>query len=146
GADLEVVQRTAEHVLAPAADWISRPGSPWFAWIHLYDPHEPYTPPPPYAERYASDPYTGEVAYTDFALGTFLDRLHAAGALDRTLVIVTADHGESLGEHGERTHGLFAYDATIRVPLIWWSRATGPAVISQPASLVDVMPSILDLT
>jgi arylsulfatase A-like enzyme len=183
GTSLEVVQRTAEEVLEPAARWITAPSTPapgttapstsapstpapgarapstsapstsapitqhpFFAWVHLYDPHEPYAPPEPYRSRYAADAYAGEIAYADAALGAFLDRLRAAGALDRTLVVVTADHGESLGEHGERTHGLFAYDATIRVPLVLWTAtATTPAVVASPARLVDVMPTILDL-
>jgi arylsulfatase A-like enzyme/Flp pilus assembly protein TadD len=154
GADLEVVQRSAEQVLAPAADWIlgaqpalsPQPRAPWLAWIHLYDPHEPYTPPEPYRSRYASDLYAGEIAYADQALGTFLDRLRAAGALDRTLVVVTSDHGESLGEHGERTHGLFAYDSTLRVPLVLWSAGTlRPGTFEGPARLVDIMPTVLDL-
>jgi arylsulfatase A-like enzyme/Flp pilus assembly protein TadD len=162
-ADLEVVQRTAEQVLEPAARWIageqpsalspdtSRPGSPerrppWFAWVHLYDPHEPYDPPAPYRSRYATDPYAGEVAYTDASLGSFLDRLSAAGHLSNTLVVVAADHGESLGDHGERTHGLFAYDATLRVPLVMWAPPRlHSAVATFPARLVDVAPTIVDL-
>jgi arylsulfatase A-like enzyme/Flp pilus assembly protein TadD len=164
GSALEVVQRTADQVLAPAAAWItsgtnhnttspqpapspeSRTPNPFFAWIHLYDPHEPYQPPEPHRSRYAADPYTGEVAYVDSALGAFLERLRAAGALADTLVIVTSDHGESLGEHGERTHGLFAYNATLSVPLIIWTAdRLRPAVVSSPARLVDVMPTVLDL-
>src|SRR5260370_15820864 len=135
-ADLDVVQRAAEQVLAPAYDWIARHESripnpesraanpqspianPWFAWIHLYDPHEPYTPPEPYRSRYLSDPYAGEIAYADASLGAFLDRLRAAHALDRTLVVIASDHGEPLGDHGERTHGPFAYESTLRVRLI----------------------------
>ena len=151
-ADLEVVQRTAEQVLEPAAQWIQadQPSAvshqPFFAWVHLYDPHEPYSPPEPYRSRYASDPYGGEIAYTDAALGSFLDRLRDSGRLASTLVVVAADHGESLGEHGERTHGLFAYDATLRVPLIVWApQKIRAAVISSPARLVDVAPTILDL-
>src|SRR5207237_7380451 len=90
-------------------------------WTHLYDPHEPYDPPEPYKSRYATDPYSGEIAYADANLGATLTQLQQARALERTLVAVAADHGESLGEHGERTHGLFAYDATVRVPLIIWA-------------------------
>jgi arylsulfatase A-like enzyme/Flp pilus assembly protein TadD len=154
GADLEVVQRTAEQVLAPAADWIlgaqpppnPQPPVPWLAWVHLYDPHEPYAPPEPYRSRYAADLYAGEIAYADAAMGTFLDRLRSAGALDRTLVVVTSDHGESLGEHGERTHGLFAYESTLRVPLVFWSAgALRPGTFEGPARLVDIMPTVLDL-
>jgi choline-sulfatase len=171
-SNLEVVQRTAEQVLAPAAEWILRSASPqppapqppapgpqprvpgpqprvpgpWFCWVHLYDPHEPYTPPEPFASRYASDPYSGEVAYADSALAAFFERLRAAGALNRALVVIASDHGESLGEHGERTHGLFAYDSTLRVPLLVWAPpAIRPAVVSRPARLVDIMPTVLDL-
>ena len=157
-ADLEVVQRTAEQVLAPAYEWITNPKSqispnpksqipnPFFIWVHLYDPHEPYSPPEPYRSRYGADPYAGEIAYADASLGAFLDRLRGSGALSNTVVVVAADHGESLGDHGERTHGLFAYDATLRVPLIVWAPSRiYPAVVSNPARLVDVAPTILDL-
>jgi arylsulfatase A-like enzyme len=167
GSNLEVVQRTAEQVIAPAADWIfarrsslvprdstmpshesraTSHGQPWFGWIHLYDPHEPYAPPEPFRSRYGSDSYAGEIAYADAVLGQFLDRLRASGALDHTLVVITSDHGESLGEHGERTHGLFAYEATLRVPLILWAKgAIQPTVSRAPSRLVDLMPTVLDL-
>ena len=162
GGAPEVVQRPAEQVLSSAADWIfgsalsplpsalSNPSPltphPFFAWIHLYDPHEPYAPPEPYRSRYAADPYAGEVAYTDASLGAFLDRLRSAGALSRTLIVVAADHGESLGEHGERTHGLFAYDATLRVPLVLWAPAAlAPGALNGLTRLIDVAPTILDL-
>jgi len=158
---LEPVQRNAEQVLAPALDWIvggsspqaPSPASPqppapgrWFAWVHLYDPHEPYAPPEPYRSRYSSEPYDGEIAFTDAALGSFLNRIRAAAALENTLVVIAADHGESLGEHGERTHGLFAYDATLRVPLIIWAPPRiAAAVFTDPIRLVDVAPTLLDL-
>ena len=150
GSNLEVVQRTAEQVLEPATEWILKPSAishqPWFVWVHLYDPHEPYAAPEPFASRYGADPYAGEVAYADAALGTFFERLRAAGALEHTLVVITSDHGESLGEHGERTHGLFAYDATLRVPLVVWAPPTiRPIVVTSPARLVDIMPTVLDL-
>ena len=154
-SNLEVVQRTGEQVLSPALDWILQhdnrqpsadKSAPWFGWIHLYDPHEPYAPPEPFRTRYAADPYAGEIAYTDAVLGRFLDRLRSSGALDHTLVIITSDHGESLGEHGERTHGLFAYDVTLRVPLIFWAKgALPPAASRSPSRLVDLMPTVLDL-
>src|SRR4051794_1457939 len=170
-ANLEIVQRSAEAVLAPAFAWIAEnpepknrepknenenenaerrtPNAaprPWFAWVHVYDPHEPYTPPEPYASRYAQDPYSGEIAYADASLGAFVDRLRAAHALDRTLVVIASDHGESLGDHGERTHGLFAYESTLRVPLIVWAPGSiAPRVVAAPARLVDIMPTIADL-
>ncbi|HWW85955.1 MAG TPA: sulfatase, partial [Vicinamibacterales bacterium] len=151
GSELEPVERRAEQVLVPAYEWIAG-GSPdhgrgkWFVWVHLYDPHEPYDPPEPYRSRYSAAPYEGEVAYADASLGAFLNRLRTAGALDHTLVVIASDHGESLGEHGERTHGLFAYDATLRVPLIFWAQGIiRPAVYPEMTRLVDVAPTILDL-
>ena len=151
GGELSVLERPAEQVLASAHSWIShgatdRPSGPWFAWVHLYDPHDPYAPPEPFKSRFAGDLYAGEIAYADSALGATLDRLQGAGALTHTIVVVASDHGESLGEHGERTHGLFAYEATIRVPLIVWAPPTiHYAVAKSSARLIDVMPTLLDL-
>src|SRR5262249_33457320 len=109
-----------------------------------YDPHDPYRAPEPYASRYA--PYDAEVAYTDAMLGRLLDELRAAGQLDRTLVVVAADHGESLGEHGERTHGVFAYDVTLRVPWIIWAGSRASAGASNVlARLIDLTPTTLDI-
>ena len=116
GPEVSDRERPADAVVKSALDWIgSQPGK-WFAWVHVYDPHEPYQPPPAFAARFPSDPYLGEVSWTDSALGPLFDRL--AGQSRPTLVVVTGDHGESLGEHGERTHSLFAYEPTLHVPLI----------------------------
>ena len=171
GGDVEFVQRSAEQVLAPAYEWITSGGSgfgargsaapsaqspapspqppapsPWFVWAHLYDPHEPYAPPEPYRSRYAAEPYDGEIAYADATLGAFVENLRRSNALDHTLVIIASDHGESLGEHGERTHGLFAYDATLRVPLVMWAPPQlRPGLFRDTMRLVDVAPTILDL-
>jgi arylsulfatase A-like enzyme/tetratricopeptide (TPR) repeat protein len=166
GGDVEFVRRSAEQVLAPAGEWITDGGSglgarasetakaspqppassPWFAWVHLYDPHEPYEAPEPYRSRYAAAPYQGAIAYADAALGQFIANLRRSNALDNTLVVITADHGESLGEHGERTHGLFAYDATLRVPLVIWAPTRLSAgTFTETMRLVDVAPTILDL-
>jgi len=123
------------------------PGAPFFAWLHLYDPHEPYRPPRPFRDLFAQDPYDGEIAFADAILASVLDRLRAAGLLDRTLVVVTADHGESLGEHGETTHSMFVYEGAIRVPLVVWRPGLVPAgrVVSDPVRLVDVAPTVLEL-
>jgi arylsulfatase A-like enzyme/Tfp pilus assembly protein PilF len=155
GGELSVLERPAEQVLASAYAWIAagapssgqpQASSPWFAWVHLYDPHDPYVPPEPFKSRFASDLYSGEIAYADSALGGALERLQKLGALTHTIVAVASDHGESLGEHGERTHGLFAYEATIRVPLLIWAPPRiRAAVVSSTARLVDVMPTLLDL-
>jgi choline-sulfatase len=163
----EGAERRAEDVIKPAATWIIQPSSgakpsapsPWFAWVHLYDPHEPYRAPEPYASQH--EPYDAEVAYTDAMVGRLLDELQAAGRLERTLVIVAADHGESLGEHGERTHGVFVYDATMRVPWIisqssefrvqgsgsgFGVQGSGSgAAFDGLVRLIDLSPTVLDL-
>jgi arylsulfatase A-like enzyme/Flp pilus assembly protein TadD len=158
-AAFHFAERRAADVVKLAADWIlnqqsTNPQSPinqqsaisnqqWFAWVHLFDPHAPYEAPPEY--RAGRSPYDAEVAYADAMLGQMLARLDSAGALARTLIVVTADHGESLGEHGETTHGLFAYDATLSVPLIVQGPLVTPGTIDAPVSHVDLAPTILDL-
>ena len=145
--DFNFVERSADEVLVPARAWIEQQeGQPWFAWVHLFDPHVPYQPPGPFRDRDPDQPYRGEVAYTDHALGKFLDRLRSAGQLENTLLVVTADHGESRGEHGETTHGAFAYNATLRVPLIFWSvPELEPQVFTQAVGHVDIVPTVLEL-
>jgi arylsulfatase A-like enzyme/Tfp pilus assembly protein PilF len=164
GDAAEGAERRAEDVVRPAAAWILGRGlgpaaagsaaspqspapGPWFAWVHLYDPHEPYRAPEPYASRH--EPYDAEVAYTDAMVGQLLDDLRAAGQLDRTLIVIAADHGESLGEHGERTHGVFVYDTTMRVP--WIIAGSGFRVPGSGASrddlvrLIDLAPTVLEV-
>jgi arylsulfatase A-like enzyme/Flp pilus assembly protein TadD len=142
-------ERRADVVVRSTLDWIGRQQGKWFTWVHVYDPHAAYEPPPEWAARFPADPYLGEVSWTDFALGALFDRL--ASQPRPTLVIVTADHGESLGDHGELTHGLFAYEATLRVPLIVAeidpSRAGSSeqgVVISDPVRHIDLLPTLLD--
>jgi arylsulfatase A-like enzyme/Flp pilus assembly protein TadD len=143
-------QRRAGDVEARAGAWIERvsaAGKPFFAWVHFYDPHSPYTPPPPYSTRYANHPYEGEIAYTDAVLGHLIARLQRRGIEDRTLVVVTADHGESLGEHGEDEHGFFVYDAVVHVPLLMrYPARIGRGVrVKAESRSVDLLPTILDL-
>jgi hypothetical protein len=151
GAEFLLPERPAPVVVDRAVRWIQQRDGRWFAWVHLYDPHAPYRPPPPFDREYAAQPYYGEVAAADQALGPLLS---AARASPRsTLVVLTGDHGESLGEHGELTHGLFAYEPTLRVPLII-AEVGGLAgsggshrsneVSDQPARHVDIVPTILD--
>lgn len=116
----------------------------FFLWAHYYDPHAPYNPPEPYKRLYAKDPYSGEIAYMDAQVGRLLDGLSQLGISARTLIVVIGDHGESLGEHGEMTHGIFLYDSTMHVPFIM----AGPGVpsgkvIHQEVRSIDVMPTIL---
>jgi arylsulfatase A-like enzyme/lipoprotein NlpI len=119
----------------------------WFLWIHLFDPHFEYQPPEPHRTRYADAPYDGEIAYADEQAGRVLEWLRERGELDRTLVVVAGDHGESLGEHGEAMHGVFVYDSTMRVPLlIRHPPGLGQGVRVTPlVRLVDVLPTVLEL-
>jgi arylsulfatase A-like enzyme/Flp pilus assembly protein TadD len=143
-----ISERPASDVLAPALEWLSQPREePWFAFIHLYDPHAPYEPPAPFRETFASEPYRGEVAYVDEALGEFLEELRNHGKLENSLLVLTSDHGEGLGEHGERTHGMFAYESTLRVPLIFsWEGVLAPRRVASRVRLLDVGPTLLDLS
>ena len=141
-------ERRADEVVSRAVDWIGKTSTRFFTWVHVFDPHSPYKPPGELATTYAGQPYYGEVAFVDRALGPLFDRL---ATLSRpTLVIVTADHGESLGEHGEMTHGMFAYEATLRVPLIvariepGSGRPSKGIVIDTPARHVDIAPTVLE--
>jgi choline-sulfatase len=139
-------ERRGPETVALARGWLdAQQGAPTFAWVHIYEPHFPYAPPEPFAARFASEPYAGEVAATDAALQPLLEPLLAAGRDGRTLVVLTADHGESLGEHGEATHGIFAYEGTLRVPLVLYQpRLLTPGVVTTPAAHVDVLPTVLD--
>ena len=122
-----------------------RKSGPWFMWVHYYDPHAPYEPPSDLAERFRNAPYDGEIASVDRELSRVLKALEQRGDLGRTVVLVTADHGESLGEHGEGAHGLFVYDATIRVPWIMAGPGIGEGRVSPTvARLIDVLPTLHD--
>jgi choline-sulfatase len=137
--------KTAERAVRWLADWgRERPRRPFFLWMHLFDAHQPYTAPT--AERIRSPTvYDAEIAVLDRAVGAVLGELRRQGVLDDTLVVLTADHGESLGEHGEKTHALFIYDATVRVPLIlrYPRRLPQGKVYSGPVRTVDVVPTVL---
>jgi len=143
GAD----QRTGDVVTAEAIGWLRSPPKPkFFAWVHLYDPHAPYTPPEPYASRYAGRLYDGEVAWCDELVGRIVTALRDAGTLDNTLVILTSDHGEALGEHGEDVHGYFVYEATLRVPLIVRGPGVAPGTrLGTLTRTIDLFPTVLDL-
>ena len=143
-------ERRADAVVASATKWIAGQQGKWLAWVHVYDPHTTYAAPAEWAARYPDAPYLGEVAWTDSALGPLLNLLDDQPR--NTLIIVTADHGESLGEHGETTHGVFAYESTLRVPLIIAetvgrdrrTKAPRGVVIDTPARHVDLLPTILE--
>jgi choline-sulfatase len=140
-------ERRADDVVAHALGWLQQhSGAPFFMWVHLYDPHDPYDPPEPYKSKYAAAPYDGEIAYTDSAVGKFLRQLRTRGFFDGALVAVMADHGESLGDHGEDFHGFFLYDETIHVPLLIKlpGETSAGKRIETRVELVDVLPTILE--
>ena len=140
----DAIERSADAVIQSAEAWVdANAAQPFFAWIHLFDPHSPYTPPPPFAAEYRDSPYDGEVAYTDAAVGRFLDHLRQRNLFASAAIVVVADHGESLGEHGERTHGTVLYDSTIRVPmLIKTAGANAKRLIDVPVETADLAPTI----
>lgn len=126
---------------------------PFFAFVHYYDPHTTYDPPEPYATTYSENPYDGEIAYTDQAIGRIMDFLDEEDLLERTLVVLLSDHGEGLGQHGEPTHGVLCYETTLQVPLIMrpprdsdlMEPLTPGSVVEAPVSLVDLFDSLLDI-
>ena len=140
------IERRGGEVIGRTLDWLTtHHDGPFFIWVHLYDAHDPYDPPEPYKTRYAATPYDGEIAYEDAAVGKFLEWLRFRGLYDGALIAVMADHGEALGQHGEATHGIFLYDETIHVPLLFKlprNRSAGTRVNTR-ARLVDVLPTIL---
>jgi len=140
------MERRADDVVSRAVNWLNtRPTGPFFLWVHLYDPHDPYSPPEPFLSRYKDDPYGGEIAYTDAALAKLFASLRMRRLFDSAVIAVMADHGEAFGEHGEKHHGIFLYDETIHVPLLikppHGSTHTG---VSTKVGLVDVAPTILE--
>ncbi len=141
------IERRGMDVVGHAVAWLNKNRqSPFFIWLHLYDPHAPYDPPPPYDKRFA-DPYDGEIAYADAALGKLFDYLRRRGMYDRALIAIMSDHGESLGAHGESMHGIFLYDETIHVPLLF--KLPGELLagrrVAARVRLVDVAPTLLSM-
>jgi len=149
-----VAELRGEAVTRRALDWLNQRANPgnnaspaknFFLWTHYYDAHFPYDPPEPFGSRFQKDKYSGEIAYVDYEVGELLKGLTAQGLTERTLVVLMADHGESLGDHGEFTHGVFLYDSTMHIPLM----VAGPGVpagkvITQQVRSIDVMPTIVD--
>src|SRR5713226_7060639 len=142
------VERRGMDVVQHTENWLNahRVG-PHFVWVHLYDPHDPYEPPPPYSQLYKDHLYDGEIAYADSALANFLTYLKKQGWYDNSLIIVVGDHGEGLGEHHEDTHGIFLYDSTTHVPLILKLPTAGVAakVVDAQVRTTDILPTVLDL-
>jgi choline-sulfatase len=136
-------QRRADDVVDDAIRWLEAGDGRFFLWTHFYDPHRPYDPPA--AVQSVSDPYVGEIVFVDSQIGRLMDALERRGALRDTLIVLVGDHGESLGEHGERDHGVLLYESVLHVPLIIRAPAFRPARTPAVVRLVDVMPTILDL-
>jgi arylsulfatase A-like enzyme/Tfp pilus assembly protein PilF len=144
-ANLDEMERPGNIVADVTLDWLAKNSEKkFFVWMHLYDPHFPYHPPEPYATEYANQPYDGEIAFADEQVGRLLRFLKDKGLYKNTVIVLCGDHGESLGEHGEKTHGFFIYNATMHVPLIVHAPGNGVArVVADPVSLVDLMPTML---
>jgi arylsulfatase A-like enzyme len=145
------VERRGADVVQHAQTWMTaHPGGPHFVWIHLYDPHDPYEPPPPYSQTYKDRLYDGEIAYADSVLAGFIGYLKRTGRYDNALMVVVGDHGEGLGEHGEDSHGIFLYDSTIHVPLIVKlpampsSNSHGDKVVNVQVRTLDILPTVID--
>ncbi len=143
---LNTIQKSGDKTIEEATKWIAEPGSERrFAWVHLYDPHDPYEAPEPYASRYADRPYDGEVAWSDELIGRLDAVLASTGMRDNTLLVVTSDHGEGLEEHDESVHGFFVYETTLRVPFIVRGPGIRPGTrLDLVARTVDVLPTVLD--
>lgn len=139
-------ERPGDQVVGEALAWLREQGTArFFLWVHLYDAHAPYVPPAPFDALYATDPYAGEVAFADAQLEWLTEELARAERLENTIVIVAGDHGESLGEHGEREHGMFLYESVTRVPLVVRAPGLRPRRVASVTRLVDIMPTALDL-
>ncbi len=141
------VERRGQDVVQHAEAWMTaHPAGPHFLWVHLYDPHDPYEPPPPYSQTYKDRLYDGEIAYADSALSGFIGYLKRAGRYNNSMIVVVGDHGEGLGEHHEDTHGIFLYDSTTHVPLILKLPAQGHPnqVVKAQVRTTDILPTVVD--
>jgi len=146
--ELKLNERYASDVTQKGIDFLkSARGAPFFLWLHYFAPHAPYLPPEPIRKQIPGNPYLGEVRYVDHEIGALLEALGKLGLTENTLIVLTADHGESLGEHKESTHSLLVYDSTIHVPLIFHGPDQLPKnfEVAGVARIIDVAPTILDL-
>ena len=142
------VERRGMDVVGRAEKWLTaHPARAHFVWVHLYDPHDPYEPPPPYSQTYKDRLYDGEIAYADSALANLIEYIKKRGWYENSIVIVVGDHGEGLGEHGEDTHGIFLYDSTTHVPMILKlpGNTNSGKVIDAQVRTTDILPTVLDL-
>jgi len=137
-------ERIGEETTRFALEWLDEHQSEkFFLFLHYYDPHDDYEAPEPFATKYADNPYAGEIAYTDHCIGKVIEKIKELGLYDSSLIIITGDHGEMLGEHGELTHTYFVYQSALRVPLIFkLPGRTESRRISYCVGLVDILPTI----
>jgi arylsulfatase A-like enzyme/lipoprotein NlpI len=144
-SNLEEMERPGNLVADATLDWLGKNRkNKFFLWMHLYDPHYPYRPPAPFSEQYKDRPYDGEIAFADAQVGRLISFLKANGLYQNTLIVLAGDHGESLGEHGEKNHGFFIYNATLHVPMIIrLPGSSSPRVVAELTSLADLMPTVL---
>lgn len=148
GLSIGEIQRPGNEVVDKALPWLdSVKDARFFAWLHFYDPHTPYDPPEPYLSKYKGHPYRGEIAFMDSQVGRVISFLESRGLLDKTIVAVLGDHGESIGEHGEDAHGFFIYESTARVPMLIRApfALTRGRRVAAPVRTVDLAPTVLDL-
>jgi choline-sulfatase len=160
GIAAEQVERRGDRTASAAVQWLDdylrqNPGlaspaggrAPFFVWLHLYDPHDPYDPPAPFRERFADEPYDGEIAFADSVVGSLIGQLESRGLSSSTLVAVIGDHGESLGDHGEATHGMFVYEAAMRVPAIlrWPPQVPVGRRVAPMVRSIDLAPTLIEL-
>ncbi len=138
-------ERKAEGVIDSTLDWLDHQESKWFCWVHCFDPHDPYEPPEPFRTQFEKSLYDGEVAYVDRELGRLLDHMEKKELFDETLIIFTGDHGESLGQHGEMTHGYLANNTTVWVPLFISYPGSKPIWVDQYVSHIDIFPTVCDI-
>jgi len=140
------IERPASQVIDAATAWLDRVDRPFFLWVHLYDPHMDYRAPAAFTARFPGRPYDAEIAYADSQVGRLLAHLRTSGRLEQSLVLVTSDHGESLGEHGEKTHSTALYDSVLKVPLLLQGPGIPPGrVVERLVRLKDVAPTLLSL-
>jgi len=144
-SNLDEMERPANVVTDVALDWLGQNADKRFLfWMHLYDPHFPYNPPAPYDAQFRANPYDGEIAFVDSQVARVVQFLKAKGLYDKTIIILSGDHGEGLGEHGEKTHGFFIYNSTLHIPLIVRLPSAKPHTVSEPVSTADILPSLLE--
>ena len=143
------LERKADRVNLAVGRWLEKYWRErFFLWVHYFDPHQPYNPPPPYDSQFGADPYDGEIAFLDESFGKLLAMFEERDLLENTIVAVVGDHGEALQEHGEPTHAHFIYDATLRVPLLFavpGERLRAGARVAAQVRTVDVAPTLLEL-